>query len=144
MEMPFYGVPRLNAKIETPRLQSESQTGAQTAEIVEAANSLYQVWSTYITYMDVFHCVETLRMTVDSYGKPEIFNSNQGSQFTSSEFVAELRAHGILISMGRRIDAVIASSSAVSRTAIRHDAGRGTSSAYFYTDFIMGKDLGRG
>ena len=39
---------------------------------------------------------------MDSYGKPEIFNSDQGSQFTSSEFVAELRAHGILISMDGR------------------------------------------
>ena len=41
-------------------------------------------------------------MAVDSYGKPEIFNSDQGSQFTSSEFVEELRAHGILISMDGR------------------------------------------
>ena len=39
---------------------------------------------------------------MDFYGKPEIFNSDQGSQFTSSEFVAELRAHGILISMDGR------------------------------------------
>ena len=52
--------------------------------------------------MDAFHCVETLKMAVDSYGKPEIFNSDQGSQFTSSEFVAKLRAHGIQISMDRR------------------------------------------
>ena len=35
-------------------------------------------------------------------GIPEIFNSDQGSQFTSSEFVTELRAHGILISMDGR------------------------------------------
>ena len=44
---------------------------------------------------------------MDFYGKPEIFNSDQGSQFTSSEFVAELQNHGILISMdgrGRRLD----------------------------------------
>ncbi len=32
---------------------------------------------------------------MDSDGKPEIFNSDQGSQFTCSEFVEELRAHGI-------------------------------------------------
>ena len=32
----------------------------------------------------------------------EIFNSDQGSQFTSSNFVAELQAHGILISMDGR------------------------------------------
>ena len=57
--------------------------------------------------MDAFHCVETLKTAMDSYGKPEIFNSDQGSQFTgsqftSSEFVAELRYHGIQISMDGR------------------------------------------
>ena len=34
-------------------------------------------------------------MAVDYFGKPEIFNSDQGSQFTSSEFVAELQTYGI-------------------------------------------------
>lgn len=41
-------------------------------------------------------------MTVDSYGELKIFNSVQGSQFTSSEFVVELRAYGIQISMDGR------------------------------------------
>ena len=44
-----------------------------------------------VNTMDAFHCVETLKTAMDSYGKPEIFNSDQGSQFTSSEFVTELR-----------------------------------------------------
>ena len=52
--------------------------------------------------MDAFNCVETLKMAVDSYEKPEILNSDQGNQFTSSEFVAELRAHGILICIDGR------------------------------------------
>ena len=52
--------------------------------------------------MDAFHCVETLRMAVDSYGKPEIFNSDQGSQFSSSEFIAEHRTHDIPIRMDGR------------------------------------------
>ena len=55
-----------------------------------------------VNTMNAFHCVETLKMVVNSYGKPEIFNSDQGSQFTSSEFVTELRAHGIQISMDGR------------------------------------------
>ena len=33
------------------------------------------------------------------YGIPEIFNSDQGSQFTSKEFTDELKAYGIRISM---------------------------------------------
>lgn len=44
-----------------------------------------------VNTMDAFHCVETLKTAMDFYGKPEIFNSDQGSQFISSEFVAELR-----------------------------------------------------
>ena len=52
-----------------------------------------------VNTMDAFHCVETLKMAVDSYGKPEIFNSDQERHFTSSEFMTELRTHGILISM---------------------------------------------
>ncbi|WP_367274597.1 DDE-type integrase/transposase/recombinase [uncultured Victivallis sp.] len=59
-----------------------------------------------VNTMDAFHCVETLRMAVDSYGKPEIFNSDQGNQFTNSEFMAELRDHGILISIDGLITSV--------------------------------------
>ena len=55
-----------------------------------------------VNTMDAFHCVETLKTAMDFYGKPEIFNSDQGSQFTSSEFIAELRTHGIQISMDGR------------------------------------------
>ena len=35
-------------------------------------------------------------------GRPEIFNSDQGSQFTSGAFTGELEAHGIRISMDGR------------------------------------------
>ena len=52
-----------------------------------------------VNTMDAFHCVETLRMVIARYGKPEIFNSDQGSQFTSDEFIAGLERHGIRISM---------------------------------------------
>lgn len=44
----------------------------------------------------------TLKMAENSCGKPEIFNSDQGNQFTRSEFAAELRARGIQISMDGR------------------------------------------
>lgn len=55
-----------------------------------------------VNTMDAFHCVDTLRMAVERFGKPEIFNSDQGSQFTSSEFVGELRNYGVKISMDGR------------------------------------------
>ena len=49
-----------------------------------------------------FHRVDTLRMAIERFGKPEIFNSDQGRQFTSAEFVGELRNYGVKISMDGR------------------------------------------
>ena len=54
-------------------------------------------------------CVEALEEALDRYGAPEIFNSDQGSQFTSVEFTETLKAAGIQISMdgkGRWMDNV--------------------------------------
>lgn len=54
-------------------------------------------------------CVEALEEALANYGTPEIFNTDQGSQFTSQEFADVLRAHAIKISMdgkGRWIDNV--------------------------------------
>jgi putative transposase len=47
-------------------------------------------------------CVEALEEALERYGKPEIFNTDQGSQFTSSDFTGVLQAHGIRISMDGR------------------------------------------
>lgn len=47
---------------------------------------------------NAFHYVEPLKMAAKSYEKPEIFKSIQVSHFISSEFVMELREHGIQIS----------------------------------------------
>lgn len=44
-------------------------------------------------------CVEALQEAILRYGSPEIFNTDQGSQFTSTEFTGVLKAHGIRISM---------------------------------------------
>ena len=51
-------------------------------------------------------CIEALKEAL-SYGTPEIFNTDQGSQFTSAEFTQELKDRGIQISMdgrGRALD----------------------------------------
>jgi putative transposase len=45
--------------------------------------------------------VETLKRAL-SKGKPEIFNSDQGSQFTAVEWLKALQAHGVQISMDGR------------------------------------------
>ena len=52
-------------------------------------------------------CVEALEEALARHGRPEIFNSDQGSQFTSTDFVEVLDAAGVRISMdgkGRYLD----------------------------------------
>ena len=44
-------------------------------------------------------CLEAVQEAVGRYGTPEIFNTDQGSQFTSLEFTGLLKEHGIAISM---------------------------------------------
>ncbi len=90
-----------------------------------------QVWSTDITYIRLAHgfaylvaiidwysrrvlgwrisnsmeaafCVDCLEEALRAHGKPEIFNSDQGSQFTSEAFVGVLKREGIFISMDGR------------------------------------------
>lgn len=90
-----------------------------------------QVWSTDITYvrlprgfvylvaiidwysrkvlswrlsntMDAAFCVDALEDALRLYGAPEVFNSDQGSQFTSEAFTGVLKTHEIKISMDGR------------------------------------------
>ena len=44
-------------------------------------------------------CIDALQEAILRYGTPEIFNTDQGSQFTSTEFTGVLKEHGIRISM---------------------------------------------
>ena len=91
----------------------------------------HQVWSTDITYirlprgfaylvaiidwysrrvlswrisnsMEAVFCVDCLEDALRTHGKPEIFNSDQGSQFTSVAFTGVLEREGIVISMDGR------------------------------------------
>ena len=90
-----------------------------------------QVWSTDITYirlrhgfvylvavidwysrkvlawrlsntMDTRFCVDCLDEAIKNYGTPDIFNTDQGSQFTSDVFTGMLESNGITISMDGR------------------------------------------
>lgn len=59
--------------------------------------------------LDTSFCIEALEEAIHTYGTPEIFNTDQGSQFTSDEFTRVLKNHYIRISMdgkGRWIDNV--------------------------------------
>lgn len=64
-------------------------------------------WAVSIT-LDVLFCLEALEQAL-SRGRPEIFNTDQGAQFTSQELTARLRKGGVRISMdgrGRALDNV--------------------------------------
>lgn len=103
--------------------------------VIERPN---QVWSSDITYLPMAHgfmylvaildvasrkvlsfrlsntlttdfCVEALEEAMAKFGRPEIFNTDQGSQFTSEEWIKVLKEAGVAISMdgkGRWIDNV--------------------------------------
>jgi putative transposase len=49
--------------------------------------------------MDSTFCVEALEEALDRYGAPEIFNTDQGSPFSSESFTGILKRHGIRIRM---------------------------------------------
>ena len=55
-------------------------------------------WRLSIT-MDTSFCIDALDEALSQYGKPEIFNTDQGSQFTSEAFTGRLKDEGILIRM---------------------------------------------
>jgi putative transposase len=60
--------------------------------------------------MDAAFCVEALERALASGRRPDIFNTDQGSQFTSSAFTGLLRQQGIAISMdgiGRAFDNIM-------------------------------------
>jgi putative transposase len=59
--------------------------------------------------LDTQFCIEALEEALQRYGRPEIFNTDQGAQFTSELFTGVLKDHGIAISMdgkGRWVDNV--------------------------------------
>lgn len=59
--------------------------------------------------LDTRFCIDALKEAIDTHGVPTIFNTDQGSQFTSEEFTGVLKQHDIRISMdgkGRWVDNV--------------------------------------
>ena len=57
--------------------------------------------------MDASFCVDCLEDALREHGRPEVFNSDQGSQFTSTAFTDVLKREGVAISMdgrGRALD----------------------------------------
>lgn len=68
------------------------------AAVVDVASRRVLAHRVSIT-MEATFCVEALEEALAKHGKPEIFNTDQGSQFTSLDFTSVLRRAGVAISM---------------------------------------------
>ncbi len=68
------------------------------AAVVDWFSRRVLTWRLSIT-MEAEFCVEALQEALARYGKPEIFNTNQGSQFTSAAFTSVLIDAGVAISL---------------------------------------------
>ena len=52
--------------------------------------------------LEVDFCVDALREAIEKHGIPDVFNTDQGTQFTSQDFIGVLTSHSISISMDGR------------------------------------------
>jgi len=71
------------------------------AAVVDWFSRRILTWKLSIT-MDTSFCIEALEEALSMNEKPEIFNTDQGSQFTSEAFTERLKEEGIKISMDGR------------------------------------------
>lgn len=68
------------------------------AAVIDWYSRRVLAWRVSIT-METAFCLEAVEEAIARYGVPEIFNTDQGSQFTSADFTGLLQRHGIAISM---------------------------------------------
>ncbi len=68
------------------------------AAVVDWFTRRVLAWRVSIT-LEVDFCIEAVEEALARHGEPEIFNSDQGSQFTSTDFIKVLAAREIRISM---------------------------------------------
>ena len=71
------------------------------AAIIDWASRKVLAWDVSIS-MEADFCVRVLDAALSRYGKPQIFNTDQGGQFTSLAFTERLKTKGIAISMDGR------------------------------------------
>jgi putative transposase len=71
------------------------------AAVVDWSTRRVLAWRLSIT-MEVDFCIEAVEEALGRYGRPEVFNTDQGSQFTSTAFTGLLLENKIAISMDGR------------------------------------------
>jgi len=83
------------------------KTGFMYLTAIIDLHSRYVIHWSLSNTMTAEWCTEVLKTAIEKHGKPEIFNTDQGSQFTSDVFINELKKNEIKISMdgkGRALD----------------------------------------
>ena len=68
------------------------------AAVIDWYSRRVLAWRVSIT-METAFCIEAVEEAIARHGKPDIFNTDQGSQFTSADFIGLLTEHQIAISM---------------------------------------------
>lgn len=68
------------------------------AAVIDWYSRRVLAWRVSIT-METAFCVEAVEEAIARHGTPDIFNTDQGSQFTSADFIGLLSGHNIAISM---------------------------------------------
>ena len=128
--MRLMGIESVAPKANTSRPAPEHPTYPYLLRNVKICR-VNQVWCTDVTYIPMAHgfvylvaimdwhsrrvlswrvsntldpafCVEALQEALSSFGTPEIFNTDQGAQFTAEAFTDVLHEHGVKISMDGR------------------------------------------
>lgn len=94
----------------TPSTESEENLAImETMDKQYLKTPFYVVGWSLSNTMTSQWCIDTIQEAIEIHGKPEIINSDQGSQFTCEEYVKFLNVNEIMISMdgkGRAIDNV--------------------------------------
>src|SRR5665811_1436238 len=94
------GRPRRSARFSASTQNSTSIVSDSDQLSTNRFSRFVLSWSLSLT-MEVEFCVEALKRALRR-GRPDIFNSDQGSQFTSEKFTGELAERQIAISMDGR------------------------------------------
>ncbi len=95
-------------KVTRQRYSAEFKSKVALEAIMDWATRKVLAWRLSNT-MDADFCIQTLEEALARYGAPEIFNTDQGSQYTSPRFTDVLKDRGVRISMdgrGRWMDTV--------------------------------------
>jgi transposase InsO family protein len=79
--------------------RNKISTSISEASSIAARFQIFRVWRLTSITMEADFCIEALEEALARHGRPEIFNTDQGLQFTSAAFTDVLLKAGVAIGM---------------------------------------------